>query len=135
MYAKPKGDFATAYNYGIGGEVFGGIGYGKTFLVATLGWSGFQAGNNYPYGNLTYVPVKVGLKRFIAGRHLFVNGDVGFASVKNQSFSGSQFTRGIGVGAKLLGIEAGLYYDGWKNKNTGGYSNSLDVKFGWSFSL
>ncbi len=34
LYAKPKGDFANAYKFGGGGEVFGGIGLGKTFIIA-----------------------------------------------------------------------------------------------------
>ena len=135
MYTKPKGDFATAYIDGGGAEVFGGVGLGKTFIIGTIGYSAFQAANNYPYGGLTYIPVKVGIKHFLVGKHLFVNADAGFATVKNKLFSGSQFTRGIGAGVKLLGLEAAVYYDGWKNKDTGDYSNCLDFKLGWSFSL
>lgn len=135
IYASPQGNYKKDYNFGGGGEIFGGIGYGKTFIIATAGFSAFQATSNNNAGTLTYVPFKVGLKQYFLAKHLFINGDIGVASVKNKIFKESQFTRGIGAGVKLLGVEAALYYDGWKNKNTGGFSNSMEVKFGWSFSL
>ena len=135
IYAKPKGGFAEAYNFGGGGEVFGGIGLGNTFLIATAGWSKFAAHSDNHLGGLTYAPIKIGLKHFLLRKLLFINADIGSATVKNKLFNQSRFTRGIGVGAKLLGLEAALYYDGWKNVNAGGFSNSLNVKFGWSFTL
>jgi len=135
LYAKPKGDFANAYKFGGGGEVFGGIGLGKTFIIATAGFSKFAAHTDGHSGGLTYTPLKIGLKHFLFRRLLFVNADLGKATVKNRNFNESRFTRGIGVGGKLLGLEAGLYYDGWKNVNAGGFSNSLNIKVGWSFSL
>ncbi len=135
IYAKPKGDFANAYKFGGGGEVFGGIGLGKTFIIATAGFSKFAAHSDSHSGWLTYTPLKIGLKHFLFRKLLFVNADIGKATVKNKNFNESRFTRGIGVGVKLLGLEAGLYYDGWKNVNAGGFSNSLNIKFGWSISF
>lgn len=135
LYAKPKGDFGNAYKFGGGGEVFGGIGLGKTFIIATAGFSKFEAQSDNHYGWLTYTPLKIGLKHFLFKKILFVNADIGRATVKNNSFNETRFTRGIGVGAKLLGLEAGLYYDGWKNVNAGGFANSVNFKVGWSLSL
>lgn len=135
IYAKPKGDFANAYKFGGGGEVFGGIGLGKTFIIATAGLSKFAAHSDTHSGWLTYTPLKIGLKHYLFRKLLFVNADIGKAIVKNKNFNESRFTRGIGVGAKLLGLEAGLYYDGWKNVNAGGFANSVNFKLGWSILL
>lgn len=143
IYASPKGSFKETYNFGGGGEVFGGAGAGKTFVTATVGFlafkphSGIHSGTltYIPSGTLTYIPFKVGVKYFVFKKIVFVNADLGKAVVKYKGFNESRFTRGIGFGAKLPGLEAALYYDGWKNKNKSGFSNSVDVKIGWSISL
>lgn len=135
LYARPKGNFNTTYSGGGGGEVFGGAGLGKTFIVFTAGFSAFKAQPGIQTGTLTYVPLKIGLKHFIFRKMLFVNADLGRAKVKYKNFNEKRFTRGIGFGAKLLGLEAGMYYDGWKNKNAAGFSNSVEIKAGWSISL
>lgn len=135
IYAKPQGGFNDAYSFGGGGEVFGGAGLGKTFIIATAGFSAFKATSGIHSGNVTYLPVKIGLKQYIFRKLLFINADVGRAIVKNKNFNESRFTRGIGFGAKLLGLEAALYYDGWKNVHASGFSNSVNIKAGWSISL
>lgn len=134
IYAKPQASFATMYDIGAGAEIFGGVGWGNTFVIGTAGFSAFRAALK-TYGTLTYIPVKLGVKQFFLKKHLFINGDVGLASVKNKLLNEPRFTRGIGAGVKLVGLEAGLYYDGWKNKDAKGFSNSLEAKLGWSFSL
>jgi len=80
-------------------------------------------------------PLKIGLKQFLFRKILFVNADIGKAIVKNRTFNETRFTRGFGIGAKLLGLEFSLYSDGWKNVNARGFSNTLDFKAGWSLSL
>ena len=135
LYSKPKGSFENSYKFGGGGEIFGGVGLGKSYVIATAGFSQFKPVSASHEGSLTYTPVKIGLKRFLFKRILFVNADVGRATVKNQVFNVSRFTRGVGVGAKLLGLEAGLYYDGWKKVNSAGYSNTFNVKVGMSLGL
>lgn len=135
IYAKPKGDFAKTYRFGGGGELFGGVGINKTFIIATAGFSQFKAGLDNHSGSLTYTPVKIGVRQFILGKILFINADLGRAVVKNKTFKEARFTRGIGLGAKLLGLQAALYYDGWKNKNARGFSNSVNFKLGWGLSL
>lgn len=135
IYAKPKGNFANEYNFGGGGEIFGGVGLGKTFIIATAGYSKFKTQSDIHSGWLTYSPIKIGLKQFLFRKLIFINADLGKATVKNKDFNQSRFTRGIGIGAKLLGLQANLYYDGWKNVNAPGFANSLNFKIGWSLSL
>jgi hypothetical protein len=134
IFSKPQTSFANFYDFGGGAEIFGGVGWGNTFIIGTAGFSAFKAASS-SYGTLSYVPLKLGVKQFFLKKHLFINSDVGMASVKNKVLNESRFTRGIGAGAKLLGVEAGLYYDGWKNHNAKGFSNMLNVKLGWSISL
>jgi hypothetical protein len=135
MYSKPKGGFGNAYNFGGGGELFGGVGLGKTYVIATAGLSEFKAQPGLHTGTLTYKPLKIGIRHFLFKKILFINADIGRATVRNRTFNETRFTRGFGVGAKLLGLEAGLYYDGWKNVNAGGFSNSMNFKVGWNLSL
>lgn len=133
--AVPQGNFKNAYSFGAGAEVFGGIGLGNTFIIATLGYSAYEAKSNAESGTLTYKPIKVGIKQFLLLKRLFINGDIGVASVKNKNYNASVFTSGIGAGVRLLGIEVGLYYDGWKNPDAGGFSNSVAGKLSYSISL
>lgn len=135
IYSIPRGNFDNAYNRGLGAEAYAGIGVGNTFIIGTLGIATYGAEKENNAGRLTYTPVKVGLKQFFLAKRLFVNADLGLARVKNKLTDSKQFTRGIGAGVRLLGLEAGLYYDGFKNKNQSGFSNSLNAKVGWSFSL
>ncbi len=136
-YFKPQGNFANENKFGVGGEISGGIGTGKTFLVATLGTSSFFVDNKIAASNLTIKPVKVGIRQFFLVKRIFINGDLGMASVKDKTTGSSQnrFTRGIGAGVRLFGLEGGLYYGGWKSINTTGFSNSVQVKIGWGMVL
>lgn len=132
-YANPKASFSEGYNFGIGGELTGGVGFNKTFLLATLGSSLFFANNKNVSGNLTVAPVKVGVKQYFLARKVFVQGDIGMASLKDKTMKAeNHFTRGIGAGVRFLGLEGGLFYDGWKSLHAGGFSNSVLVKVGWS---
>lgn len=135
IYATPKGDFGKAFKFGGGGEVFGGVGLGKTFIIATAGFSKFKPQSSSHSGPVTYTPFKVGVRQFILGKIVFVNADLGTATIKSETFNEMCFTRGIGMGAKLLGLQAALYYDGWKNKKASGFSNSMNIKVGWGLSL
>jgi hypothetical protein len=135
MYSAPKGDFASNYKGGVGGEVIGGIGLGKTYLVGTLGYSRFLSKANAR--DITYKPMKIGVRQFILGRQIFINADIGNARIKDKTENTTEnhFTRGFGGGVKLAGIEAALYYDGWKNANSSTFSNSLQFKLGWNITI
>ena len=135
IYATPKGDFGKVFKFGGGGEVFGGVGLGKTFIIATAGFSRFKPQSSSHSGPVTYTPFKVGVRQFILGKTVFINADLGRATVKSEIFNEMCFTRGIGIGAKLLGMQAALYYDGWKNKKASVFSNSMNIKVGWGLSL
>lgn len=136
-YFNPQGSFSDKYKFGAGGEISGGIGVEKTFLVVTLGTSTFFADNKSDANNLTIKPAKVGIRQFFLAKRIFVNGDLGMANVKDKTtgISQNRFTRGVGAGVRLFGLEGGLYYDGWKNINESGFSNSVKVKIGWGMVL
>ncbi len=136
-YFNPQGSFSSKYKFGAGGEISGGIGVDKTFLVVTLGTSTFLADNKIEANKLTVKPVKVGIRQFFLSKRLFINGDLGMANVKDKTtgISQNRFTRGVGAGVRLFGLEGGLYYGGWKSINESGFSNSVQVKIGWSMSL
>jgi len=136
-YNNPKGAFSNSYKWGVAGEVFAGIGVSKTYLVGTLGTSYFSADKENSYGRLIYNPVKLGVRQFLVSNKVFINGDVGVGYVKDKSMSNSEskLTRGIGAGARLLGLEGSIYYNGWKALHAPGFSNSVQFKVGWSMTL
>jgi hypothetical protein len=136
-YFNPQGNFANEYKFGVGGEISGGIGVDKTFLVATLGTSSFFSDNKITAGNLTVKPVKIGIRQFFLAKRIFINGDLGMASVKDKTTGVTQnkFTRGVGAGVRLFGLEGGLYYGGWKSIKESGFSNSVQVKIGWGMTF
>jgi hypothetical protein len=136
-YANPQGSFKDEYKGGLGGEVKGGVGLGNTYLVATLGYAVFSARSDNEYGTLTYKPVKVGVKRYFLAKRIFVNSDLGVATLKDKSMNSSTrtFTKGFGGGARLLGLEASVYYDSWGNPHSSGTANSLQFKLGYNLTL
>lgn len=137
VYTMPRGDFANDYKNGLGAEVSAGLGYGKTYLVGTLGYMHLMDKGNLNTTNTMYKPVKVGIRRYIIGKNLFVNVDVGNTTLvsKEKNTKTSTYTHGFGAGVRLLGIEAALYKDSWKNPNIPGFSNSLQYKLGWNLTL
>jgi len=135
VYSMPKGDFRDQYKFGAGGELYAGVGLGSTYLVGTVGMTSYKDESSNEAGTLTYIPVKLGLKKYFFLKKIFVQGDVGVATIKVQGISESDFTAGIGAGVRLLGLEAGLYSSTWKYSDKKGYANSLNAKIGYSFSL
>lgn len=139
IYAMPQGNFKgeDAYKFGVGGELYGGVGWGSTYLVATVGYTAYKPQSGFK-NTLSAVPVKVGLKKYFLLKKLFINGDLGVSSIKVSGSSASAFTAGAGAGVRLLGLELALYYNAFQNKvgySTTGYSNSINAKIGWSFTL
>ncbi len=135
VYSKPSANFSNSYKAGIGGEIVGGIGLGKTFLVATAGSTRFIS--NKEATDFTYQPFKVGIRQYIFGKRLFINADLGTAKIRhsNKDEVESQPMQSFGAGARLLGFELGVAYEGWNNSITGKNNNSILYKLGWSVGL
>lgn len=136
IYDKPlQTNLKDGYNYGAGVEAGAGIGKNSTFLTATLGYTKFNARTGNGAGNLSYVPFKVGLRQYVVGKLLFLNANAGVANIKNKIDSQSRFTADVGVGAKLLGLDLGINYDGFAGKDPSGWASWFSFKAGFRFGL
>jgi len=136
IYASPlQNDFKNNYKAGFGAEAGGGIGWNKTFLIATIGYTSFgQTGTNTS-GNISVIPVKGGLRHYLIGRLLYLHGDLGVALVKDKVYNESLFSGDLGVGVKLAGLELQADYDGFSQRNHGGFASWIGLKAGFSFGL
>jgi hypothetical protein len=139
QYASPvQSSFKNDYNYGAGVEGGLGIGFGsKTFLTGTVGYTVFNSPSK-EVGNITYVPMKVGLRRYLLpGNLLFIHADAGVGKIKDKTNNSnySSFTADVGAGAKLGPFEIGVAYDGFKRQGSSGYASWVAFKAGWRFGL
>lgn len=135
IHSNPKGSFSNNYSTGIGAEIKGGIGLGKTYLIASTGYAYYFGRGNYK--NLPVKPFKIGLRQYLFSKKLFVNADLGRATIKD-NIKGTSVVhnlRGFGAGANLFGLEAAINYEGWDNAGSNGFSNSLQYKLGWNIKL
>jgi hypothetical protein len=145
LYAGPLDkNFSNNYNAGLGVEGGGGIGWNKTFLVGTIGYTNFfhKNVNTFdsvgPYASGTdfhFIPVKVGLRQYIFLKTIYVHGDVGLGSISNSSTTDSRFSGDIGAGFKFLHFEVQVDYDGFTRKQPSGYASWIGVKAGFEFGL
>ena len=140
IYANPLGKFRKDYQFGFGAEVYGGVGWDKTFIIGTLAYRVLADEWCFCYNMMENTTVKVGLRQFFLRKHIFVQGDVGIASVKKGGAVATSFSPGIGTGVRLKRIEFSLYYDTFKLRSyTYGQNsinaNSINAKLGYSFSL
>jgi len=137
QYASPvQSGFKNDYNFGLGAEGGVGLGTGKTFFTGTVGYMVFDASKG-EVGNITYVPVKVGLRRyFLPMNLLFIHVDAGVGHIKDKTTNTnySRFTGDVGAGAKLGPFEIGVAYDGF-SRDGGGYASWIGFKGGWRFGL
>jgi hypothetical protein len=136
LYAMPSGSFHETHSYGYGAEAFAGASLGKTYFVGTIGVSNYKAFNDRD-GDIRYTPIKAGVRRYFLLKKIFVNADAGLGLVKNKATNKaeSRILRGVGAGVRLFGLEGSLYYDGWKSLNSSGFSNSVNVKVGFSIVI
>ena len=128
----PVGSFGDSYTSALGFEGFGGIGLGENlYATGTLGYVSYAAESYNPYGRVTLIPIKAGL-RYYATKNLFLTGNAGVGLIKDQDMTSreSRFAYDVGAGFQFSKFQAGLYYDGWKRQNTSGSSNSILLKFG-----
>jgi hypothetical protein len=137
VYSMPRGQFADRYKFGFGGEVYAGVGWGSTYLIGTLGITKYEKQSSVSNA-ISTVPFTIGLRKYLLLKRLFINGDLGSTSIKFGNSSTNAFTAGFGGGLRLLGLEVALYYNAMKNtylESPKGYSNSVNVKIGWNFTL
>lgn len=138
LYASPvEKDFKDAYKYGIGAEGGAGIGWKKTFITGTIGYTSFSAESVNAAGKVNSIPVKIGVRHYLLEKLLYVHGDLGIASVKNEIMSSAQtkFSGDIGTGVKLGGFEVQLDFDGFSRKDPSGYSSWIALKAGFAIGL
>jgi hypothetical protein len=139
QYATPvQTSFKNDYNFGLGAEAGVGIGFGtKTFLTGTVGYTVFDA-KSKELSNITYVPMKVGLRRyFLPANLIFIHADAGVGHIKDKTdnSSYSRFTADVGAGVKLGPLEVGVAYDGFSRSGSSGYASWLAFKAGWRLGL
>ncbi|MDB5232068.1 MAG: hypothetical protein JWN76_2873 [Chitinophagaceae bacterium] len=140
IYSVPaNNDMSNNYKFGAGGEAGVGVGMKKTFITGTIGYSSFSSKTTPIYNtknNLTYVPIRVGLRHYVFGKLVYLKGDAGLANVKTQSGSGSsKFTSSLGAGVKFGGIELEGDYEGVKIPNTNTNGSWFGLKAGFYFGL
>jgi hypothetical protein len=136
VYSSPTGgSFKDNYKYGAGAEAGVGVGLlSKTFFTGTLGYSSFRHSSSNPTGNISFVPIKAGLRHYLFARMLFIHGDLGVGIInnKNADNSSTKFSGDLGVGVKLAGLEVLADYDGFVGSPSGSW---IGLKAGFSFGL
>lgn len=136
LYASPLDkNFQNGYNSGIGAEAGAGIGWKKTFLVGTIGYTNFFHKSIVEEGDLHFVPIKAGLRQYLFLKNLYIHGDVGLGTIKNKVTSDTRFSGDVGVGIKFVGLEAELDYDGFNRKDPSGYASWIGIKAGFALGL
>lgn len=136
-YANPtSSDLKSVSNYGIGYEVGGGVGFGKTVLMASIGSMRYHV-NNKTVNGVTYftddhfnvTPIKFGIRRYLL-LGLFLNGNLGVAV----NDSKSNFLYEAGAGYKLGFFEVGAGFTGYK-LNNGLNAGSFLMKAGLAIKI
>ncbi|CAN5746782.1 hypothetical protein BH10BAC2_BH10BAC2_44050 [soil metagenome] len=138
IYANPVDkNFKDGYNAGLGVEAGAAIGWNKTFIVGTLGYTSFSDRDNNTAGNISYTPFKVGLRQYVFSKLIYIHGDLGIGKVKNEVIDDTRFSGDIGAGVKLAGFEVQLDYDGFTRKSpeASGYASWIGIKAGFNLGL
>jgi hypothetical protein len=128
-YAKPTND---DFKYGLGIEAGAGVGLGKNFLVGTVGYTWL---NSKATGatNIRYSPYKLGLRRYVLRKNVFVKADAGLAGIKfPEASSTTRFTADVGFGVKLTAMETTAEYTTVTGGGVGGW---FSLKAGFTLGL
>ena len=136
QYSSPlQNTFKDNYNYGLGGEAGIGIGPGKTKITGTVGYHFFNSPAGHEASDLTVVPMKLGIRRYILPANLiYLHADAGVANIKeNGSERTSGFTADVGAGVKLGPLEVGIAYDGFNYQDA--FRSFIAFKAGWRLGL
>ena len=139
LYASPLDkNFNDNFNSGIGVEGGAAIGWGKTFLVGTVGYTKFFDNSKNTTGSISYIPMKLGLRQYIVSKFVYVHGDLGIGRIKNDIYNNeSRFSGDIGAGVKFTTFEVQLDYDGFtrKSPDPSGYASWIGIKAGFNIGL
>lgn len=133
-YAAAAGKLKDSHDKGLGVEAGIGVGTSKTFFTGTLGYTWLQNlenANGNAVGSLRYAPARLGVRRYVFRRNIFLKGDAGVANMKPESGSTTtHFTAGIGAGVKFSGFEILGEYT-----TVTSWGSWLSLKAGMTFGL
>jgi hypothetical protein len=137
LYAAPvDNNFHHLYDYGLGVDGTIGVGRNKTFLTGTIGYTWFKSSGCGCTGDLSYIPLKIGVRHFVFSKTVYLHADAGVASVSASGVSSqAAFTADGGIGVKLAHLELQADYDGYSRSNPSGYASWIALKAGFSFGL
>jgi hypothetical protein len=136
-YATAVGDLKNINDKGVGAEAGLGLGLNKTFFIGTIGTTWLSSANNNPLANSTgtlrYTPIKLGIRRYVFRKNVFLKADAGLAKMKYAKASGgsSNFTSSFGAGLKFTGFEV----TGDFTTVSGGYGSWLSLKAGFTIGI
>lgn len=128
----PTGTLADNYTNAFGLEGLAGFGVANNvYLTGTVGYVSYAAESFNPYGRITVVPIKAGVRLYATDR-FFLTGNAGVGLIKDETMDvrESRFTYDVGAGVQFSMFNASLHYDGWKKSNTTGSSNAVLLKLG-----
>ncbi|MCE3283564.1 MAG: hypothetical protein K0Q66_2301 [Chitinophagaceae bacterium] len=128
-YASPVGKLRDANNKGIGLEAGIGAGLSRTFFTGTVGITWLVVNRSgTTQGGLRYTPYKVGVRRYVLFKNLFLKGELGAATMKyiDTEQKSSHLTTSIGAGLKFTRFEALVDY----NTVFGDYGSWFGLKLG-----
>ena len=136
IYAVPEDkNSKNGYNTGLGVEAGAGIGWNKTFIAGTIGYSHFFKDSGNAAGDVSVVPFKVGLRQYVFSKLIYIHGDLGVDKITNKISSGGHFSGDIGAGIKFSIFELQLDYDGYTRGDPPGFASWVDFKAGFAFGL
>ncbi|TAE16109.1 MAG: hypothetical protein EAY72_04760 [Bacteroidetes bacterium] len=134
QYGNPTGNASGIYKNSIGANAGAGVGLlGKTFFQATVGYNRLNGEGNVPNANVT--KIMGGIRQFIFLRKIFIQGNVGNASINSNGNSASRLALDAGVGAKLLGIEGSLNYEHFGQKDNSPSFGFITLRAGFNLGL
>ncbi len=132
IIGAPLGDLRNDYRSVVGIEGLAGFGVGQNvYLTGTIGFQSYAPESFNPYGKITMVPLKAGV-RFYPVNNFFLTGNAGLGLIRDETIDAreSRFAYDIGAGLSFSIFNASVHYDGWQKKNTNGGSNSVLLKLG-----
>jgi opacity protein-like surface antigen len=144
-FGFPMGDFGDVSDFGVGGSLL----YqhpiaNKLNFTGTAGYMNFQgkdfefAGETVDGGSLGVIPVKAGLRYFLA-ENIFVNAEAGAVFGTEEGF-GTRFAYSPGLGVEFpvadkSALELSARYEGW-SKGDGSISpQTIGLRLAWNFGL